>query len=202
MNKLEWKDISINQYLQIQKIIASDADEFSKIASIVKLIYNLDYDTIPMAEATQYIQEVTSLLQMKLEPENRNKYYKLDNIRYKVIPLEEMTLSQFMDYQSLAATDDDHLVDVISVCLVPVGHKYNDGYDMEETKKAIGNMPITVGPTLVRFFQNRLSKYMTFSLSCSAVKILKNREMSWKQKKTILRQLPRVMRIMDYFILR
>lgn len=190
INKITWHDVSIKQYVEIQKLLQNDnLDHYSKMHDIILLIYGIDTDNLPMTEATVAINNVGLWLQDKVDTDKVEKYYKIGQYKCKATSLEDMTMAQFMDYQALTENSiDDKLADIISICLVPVGSKYNDGsYDLEELKDKINDLPITTGPALISFFQKRLNRSLIVSQICLIQQLMVNKNLTWKQKKLALK---------------
>ena len=54
-----------------------------------------------------------------------------------VTDMREVTAAQYIDFQTFAPDADAHLVELLSVSLVPEGMTYNDGYDLADVQAAI-----------------------------------------------------------------
>lgn len=66
-----------------------------------------------------------------------SKYTIGDLVLIPCADYEKMTAAQFIDFQTFAKEPDKNVVQLLSVFLVPQGHKYNDGYDVREVQAAI-----------------------------------------------------------------
>lgn len=191
MNTLTWDDISLKTYNELQHIISDNSEQIDKVAKAIKAIYDVNMDEIPMFEALQMQNNIVELLNTKPNGQTLQKSYKVG--KYECVPtsFDKMTMSQFMDYQEIVKQGDDHLIDIISICLVPKGQKYNNGqYDLDELKEEIGNLPSTIAPTLISFFVNRLNKLFRRFHRCLAVDIMNSKGMTMKQKIALLKTLP------------
>ena len=63
---------------------------------------------------------------------------------------------------------DAHMVELLSVILVPKGCRYNEGYDILELQKALrDNMSVTDGVTICAFFLISLEKSIKDMLNYS-----------------------------------
>ena len=62
-----------------------------------------------------------------------------------------ITTAQFVDLNT-NIHDDFSITDIISILLVPKGHEYNDGYDMEEHKKFLEDNMRIIDVNAIAFF--------------------------------------------------
>lgn len=198
---ITWDDISIRQYLDIMDISVNEKNELLKMSKLIQVIFNLDMENISMLKALDYQNSVRELMASAPEIKPVQKKYKIGSFNCYVTDFDKMTMAQFMDFQGFADKGEDHLVDTLVTCLVPIGHKYNDGYDIDELREAILEMPITIGPSICSFFQKRLKKLLNSSLHSLALKILMSKGTSWKKKMILLKTLPTVQNSLDYFIM-
>lgn len=80
-----------------------------------------------------------------------------------------MTASQFIDAQTLVAEPEGRMLDLLAVCLVPVGHAYADGYELDEVKAAIADHITAPDAAAIRdFFLKRSERLMRRFLTSSA----------------------------------
>lgn len=66
--------------------------------------------------------------------------------------LAKITAAQYIDMMTYLQNPDPDLAEVLSAMLVPVGHAYNDGYDVAEVKEGLRELPIADALALERFF--------------------------------------------------
>ena len=74
-----------------------------------------------------------------------------------------MTAAQFIDYQNYIGTE--HFEDYLSVFFIPEGHKYNDGYDIEQVKKDLLELDFPTVKSVAFFFTIFLAKLQNSFLS-------------------------------------
>lgn len=87
-----------------------------------------------------------------------------------------VTFGQYTDLQSiLQAPDiDDRLLDVLCIALVPEGHAYADGYDMDAVREGVAKYVTMCDALAIRgFFVKRLNRLTRRFLTCSAVTALR-----------------------------
>ena len=104
----------------VRMIKALPVSEFNKLAKSVKFIYE------------------------EAKPSKIRSEYTINDHRYICkAELAGVSTGQYIDYQTYAKmTPRPSLETFISLWLIPKGHMYNDGYDMEEVKKDILDMPV------------------------------------------------------------
>lgn len=108
-------------------------------------------------------------------------------------------MGQFMDYQSLLKEGvNKHLVEILSVLLVPKGSKYSDGtYDLIALRKHIASSPVDYCISVVPFVQRLFVKSLKASLRYSGNLILMDEKMTWKQKMERFRQIMKAEMTLD-----
>ena len=71
--------------------------------------------------------------------------------------MQNLSTSQYIDFQQLADQSRDMPAEFLSVLLIPDGHRYNDGYNLEDVVKDIENyMNVEDCLALTAFFFNLL----------------------------------------------
>lgn len=186
--KLSWDDISIRQYIEIMKVLSDESRQSEiKALDIIPIIWpEIDPETIPMTEAINYISETNNLLQQPLNGSKSKlpKSFDFPNFgKCKITEIDRMTLAQFMDFQNISAlSSDEHLGELLSVCIVPVNNKYNSGYDIVELQNMIEELPITMVPAILDFFVQRSKKLLNRLRISLGTTIMMSKELTWKEK--------------------
>lgn len=134
----KWEDLTISQVDRLQKALTI-TDDIDKIATCLSIVADIDkYDVLQMSldELSKNAQPVIDMLNTKMQPRFKNGKYTIDDTKYKLtVNVSSMTTAQFIDYSSILAKDPTNISGLISVFLIPKGHKYNEGYDMLEFRK-------------------------------------------------------------------
>ena len=95
---------------------------------------------------------------------NGRKYY-MDCL------LGNISTAQYIDFTNHSNTGE---VDkMLSVFVIPEGHKYNDGYDMLQVMGDICDLPIPIVNSAAFFFARQFNKFITIFQSYSIRKIKK-----------------------------
>jgi len=188
--ELKWDDVTIGQYLKMQDIISSkDIIEENKVLEIIPLFYPIDVQDEPMGNVLLLMKDVVSLLNQDIKPCKLAKKYRVGKWDAKISAVENMTISQFFDYQAITSKSSDaNLIDLMSTILVPVGAKYNDNtYDIEDFKSGIEELPITLVPSILENFRMLLKKSLRRSLASSTAEIVMMKGLDWKTKMSLIK---------------
>ena len=134
---MKWNDVKLYQFNKLQDLLKIDGDE-ERMIEIAELLLGESVLDLPVAEFAKKINELNFLkepIPTNVPPKkvkvNGRSYY-LDCL------LGNITTAQYVDFTNHAKTND--ICKMLSVFLIPEGHKYNDGYDMEQVKSDIGDM--------------------------------------------------------------
>lgn len=194
-----YSTISLQNYVDLQRIISEEADDYTKMQGVVKVVKGVDIDTMPIQEAHRIMDEVTEQLQQPLQYDDIRDTYKFGDYTCTVTDADNMTMGQFMDYQSLLKEGvNKHLVEILSVLLVPKGSKYSDGtYDLIALRKHIASSPVDYCISVVPFVQRLFVKSLKASLRYSGNLILMDEKMTWKQKMERFRQIMKAEMTLD-----
>lgn len=143
--KLHWKDITISR----NKAILDVYDRYEGQEKDLFFLYDLTcaaygkpsdwIDGMKVGEANEYINSL-AIVNEKPKVNIARGSYILNGHKYKVsMNMQAITTAQYIDFQQMADKAKDMPAEFLSIILVPNGHKYNDGYDMEEVTKDIEN---------------------------------------------------------------
>ena len=150
--------LTLGQYQEIQEISRNESlEDIDKQVQIISILTGVAEEEILHLPIQEYKELVVK--SGFLNPENINyhpiaKKYILGE--FELIPTRDfrkLETAQYIDFQTYAPDLDNHLVEFLSVILVPKGHRYNEGYDILEVQKAIReDMSVADGISIVGFF--------------------------------------------------
>ena len=152
-----WNDVSLKTHSELYKIAQNIYDtEEDKSFKTAALLNGITYDQLlnqPLTATTEMMAS-TAFLYEKPKPVKIKKEYSLNGRIYCPFKdMSEMTTSQYIDYQSVIVENfEEHLLDLMSIILVPKGHQYNDGYDFQEAKEDILTLSVTEALGIADFF--------------------------------------------------
>lgn len=151
-----WKDITIEKYERIAGLQAKNLGEIDLIASTIAVL-----DGVTVKEVEELPYTVLLLKARGLRFLQHNPIASIVKRKYEIggktyIPTlnpAELTTAQYIDFQVRAMGAPDDLAGLLSVILIPEGHKYNEGYSSDEVREEIyKNFPIEDAMGLSAFF--------------------------------------------------
>ena len=148
-----WGKLNVRQYDEIVRIQNAHPNDSAKY--IVEYLYDVDNaDNMPLHEYGCYVAGLRSFL---AEPINKarltpNAEYVVHGRTYRVdITPSAFSVAQYIDFTNYTQRHAS-LADLLSVVIIPDGKMYNDGYDMQQAKDDIGDMPLEAGFAVLGFF--------------------------------------------------
>ena len=142
-----WDHISINQYYSILDILEDDSlDGFNKNINICAVLTGESpeyFKLLSIEEASIYFSKLNFLNappRITTPPNTYNITYQGHPLKLKLSDIEHLTVSQFVDWNTLVASVSDpsnikSLRDIIgnllSIFLVPEDKQYSTGYDID-----------------------------------------------------------------------
>lgn len=155
--KLTWYNVTLRQFQLLQELIKIE-DENERVISVAELIFGSDVTNLTISEFNQKVKQMEFLkdalpdiVPPKNVEVNGRKYY-IDSL------LGKITTAQYVDFTNHAKGGD--ICKMMSVFLIPEGHKYNDGYDIEQVFSDIEDLPIPVVNSTAFFFKRQLEVFM------------------------------------------
>ena len=154
---MKWNDVKLYQFKKLQELLKIDDDE-ERLVQVAQLFFGEKVMDLPVSEFAVKIRELDFLkegIPSNIPPKkitvNGKKYY-LDCL------LGNITTAQYVDFTNHSKSDD--IAKMLSVFMIPEGHKYNDGYDIMEVINDINDMPVTVVNDAAFFFGKHYSTFM------------------------------------------
>ena len=160
--KKSWDSITWREYEQLEQIMSSDIPSDYKAVHLVALLTGLDVETIenlPIAEFQKFLPAL-EFLQTEPETHKHQFEYTVNGREYAFRgKLDEITTAQYIDYRAYMQEENKDVVKLMSVFMIPKGHDYNDGYDMEQVQSDIGDMCWLDVRAASFFFRLQLATY-------------------------------------------
>lgn len=180
---MTWKNITLEQFLQIQDILENEENVYIKIAT---LLTGKDQNEVPILEVRKNIDSL-KFLKEAVPVEKLKSTYKIKDTVYKLdIDLDKITTAQYLDYLQYSKNKND-IAKLVSVFFIPKGKKYNEGYNKLEVIKDIEeNLDIVTVNSIAFFLQKQIRNYLKGLIVCS-VKKLKKQNKPYNQLQTLYR---------------
>ena len=138
---MTWNDITYRQLLDIREA-ANIEDENERVYAIMEAVFGEDVLNLPLKDFNEKCKELQFLqkpipndLHIKTIKVNGREYY-FDGL------LGKITTAQYIDFQNYQKNEDEQKT--FSVFIIPKGHKYNDGYDMDQVFNDILDVPVPI----------------------------------------------------------
>lgn len=128
-----YKDLPIGKW---QEILNIDINDDNREVKLIQILSNKSEDDIldlKLNEFKELYNQTSFLLE---EPKKKliNDTYTLGNTEYEVVTnVDNLIVSQFIDYQTFIKDADKYLIELIGVFLIPKGYTYGKDYDIRDT---------------------------------------------------------------------
>lgn len=188
-----YEDMPVGMYQKLAKIVGEGMPEDDANLATLAVLSGMSEEQLldlPLPEFRAKMDAAGFLL-VYPHPAQVRDTYELRGVRYHPTPGErKMTAGQYIDFQTYAK-EDDRWAELLSCLLVPEGHTYNDGYDIEAVQAAIRDELCILDAIALRafFLNSSLALTGVFQLY-SARKMLRATEgrKAMRKKKKALRQ--------------
>ena len=165
-----WDKVSLRQY---EMMIALDPDGEDAGLERMAILNNMTLEEVmnaPLSEANE-MAEAMQFLRKQPKVKRTKKVYTINGREYALMSEpSKITTAQYIDYDQLPNKAD--LIEVLAIVMVPPGHIYNDGYDLEQAKNDVGDLTVEEAVSICDFFTRALALY-TLNATRLAKKALK-----------------------------
>lgn len=170
---MEWSNIDVKTFKEIQDYLSTTQDgNIEQSVHLLSLIEGKDEDTyfnMPINKLTEEFEKLKFMESTPQAAQVKNSY-KINGTEYVLTTnLQEMTVAQYIDYQVYIKNPQQYMQEMLTVFLIPKGKKYNEGYDVAEAAKDMGNLPIEDAYG-ISFFLTVLLQSLTKVTTSSALK--------------------------------
>lgn len=157
----DWKDVSINLFYQIKKIMDADLEETDRKIKLLALLMDEteeEFSGRKIGEVQELAEQLNFMQKDPFIKTNDVKTLFINGAEYELrTKLEDYSVAQYVDFQNYIKDGQNNLARMLSTVIIPVGKKYNDGYDIEELIQNIGdNLSIAHANYIMFFFTKKL----------------------------------------------
>lgn len=154
---LTWNNITYRQLLDIREA-ANIEDENERVYAIMEAVFGEDVLNLPLKDFNEKCKEL-QFLQKEIPNDLHVKDIKVNGREYYFDGLlGKITTAQYIDFQNYQKNNDEQKS--FSVFIIPKGHKYNDGYDMEQVFNDILDIPVPVLFSASFFFSRQFELFI------------------------------------------
>ena len=168
-----YNKLTLAQYQEIQAVqkdeSQEDIDKHTRILSILTGMPEDELMHLPITEYTELSAKARFLTAEGFQAGRMAKKYIIGGMELvPVTDFRKLETAQYIDFQTYAGDLDKYMAELISVLLVPKGHRYNEGYDIIELQGHIRQeMSVADGATIVGFFLTWCGRSIRDSLNYS-----------------------------------
>ena len=178
-----WKEITINTYNKLIDAVnnAPETDNetlnnLNKEIAMLAVLCDVDEDKVIEITQTEFIRLVNETAFLREMPKVKiTDKYIINGKKYRVfLSLRDMTMNQYIDFQTLYKQRDKYYRELLACFLIPEGCcKYGEGYKIEEVVEDIGNYFSIVDANSIMFFFVLLYQSLTKAMVSYSIKTLK-----------------------------
>lgn len=204
-NKLDYTNISIGEYIQLQDLLLNNENELEQedlVMQEIQILYNRNPYTMNIHEFQKAVESLKFLAKDMPKMKVKDSYMLNGNKYVLHKELSDFKVAHYVDYEMIMKSKKgiENYPQFLALFLTPDGHEYNDGYDMPTAIKDINNyLSIADAVSLANFFKASSVLFTTLFLrylKTSTLKTIKDRK-TRKMFKNKMRQLIRLT-IMGY----
>ncbi len=127
-----WDTLPIGTFQTIYKIQEDFKDDVD--LRVCAALHGLTYEQLldmPYTEAGELMNDCAFLYEKPKQKKPQDQYV-INGKKYNVLlNMNNMSTAQYIDFKQLAEDCEKHMGLFLTVFMVPDGHKYNDGYNVE-----------------------------------------------------------------------
>ena len=160
--------LPLGLFMELDAINRSDAEDLDKQVSIIARLAGLDERDVldlPLADYSALAAKTDFLRHECPAATAPSRLISGDFVLVPTKDFTQITTAQYVDFQTFSKKGIDALPDLLSVLLIPEGHKYNDGYDIAKVKETVLELPLPAALGLSAFFFERLVASIQASLT-------------------------------------
>lgn len=159
MNKIQgWSDVTLGLMETIEDINQSHISDDDKTFRLAALFNGIEFDeflSLPLDEAKTMVGEMGWLADSPKKAKVKKEYV-LNGKKYVLMAdVANMTVAQYIDFQSLTRNPQMQLSELMGIVLIPKGHQYNEGYDHNDAIDDIMSMKVEEALAVADFFTSK-----------------------------------------------
>ena len=180
---MNWKDISLRQFLQLKEATDIENEE-ERVLAYAEIVLGEHVSDLPISE---FVKETKNLEFLKTEIPTSHlvRSISVNGRKYTIDALiGHLSTAQYLDYTNYLKNVDNYK-EMLSVFFIPEGHKYNDGYDMRVVQEDMLDLPIDVVNSECFFFSEQLTKFIQIFQSSLRKQIKKKKDLTPEMKRQL-----------------
>lgn len=161
--KSDWKDLTMGEFIELEQILKADIPESYRTVHVLSLLSNHTIDELESLPMHEFKSLTKNLNFINTEPKYNDikSVYMINEKPYELkSDIASITTAQYMDYQVYMKENPVDMIKVLSCFLIPKGHNYNDGYNMQDVMKDVSFLPLEDGLGIGFFLVKQLVTYI------------------------------------------
>lgn len=168
-----WNELPLSKFLEITDI-DKDMNPVEQQTAIISILTDIPEDdlmNLPINEYTKLSRQIQFLYHQPKAIPSCPERLTINYHRYEITKdVRKWTTAQYIDYQAYAQnTSLDNIPQLLTVALIPIGHRYNDGYDLDEVVRDIQNLDVKTVVDMSAFFLRLLENWLKAILISSSL---------------------------------
>ena len=164
--KNSWESITYFEFEQLAQISEADIPENYKTTHILSILTGEsieDIENLPITIFMKLSRELSFLNEQPKTVPHKNEY-EVNGRKYILqAEVDKICTAQFLDYNNYSKEENPSTTKIASCFLVPEGHSYGDGYDINQVMFDIGCMPFQDVNSIAFFLQIQYAAYILIS---------------------------------------
>ena len=158
-----WKELPIGKFQKIVGINDLKVDDDTKTFMTVALLNDMEYDefiSLPLAKASELVA-ASSFLYDEPKKVKVRRTYEIGGMTFRMMRnVMDLTTAQYIDYQGIVRLGmEKSLPSMMAIVLIPEGHNYNEGYDMDEVREILtDNLNVEDAFAIADFFSRAFGR--------------------------------------------
>lgn len=156
-----YDEMSINKYLELQDMLSEEWDELELQVHLIAILSDMSDDDVLSLSLEDYqdrVRKTSFLLDKPKTKRHIPNQIIINKKKYTICKkVPELSVAQYIDYQNWMSSNknDRYVANILSCFVIPDGHKYGDGYDLEAVIREFGEYLSIQDAINVCFFFHR-----------------------------------------------
>lgn len=172
----DWTEITIGQFNELQQILSADIPEDYRTLNCISLLTNESTEFIGSLPLTKFqiLCNQLNFITLTIPKVKHKTLYIINGRKYNLrCDVSQISTAQYIDYQSYIKEND--IIKLLSLWLIPEGHSYNDGYDIQRVMMDCNDMLFIDANAVGFFLRLQLAAYILILKDSSKKKMKKTK---------------------------
>lgn len=158
-----YNDMRLHHLLEIQALAEVDAAPAAKEMMIVSILSGIAPEELRKMSSKDYgalCRKAEFLTEPAPEVKEVIREVEINGTTYTICKdMQEISTGQYIDWCNYMQ-GERNLADLYSICCIPKGHKYGEGYSLDKAKEDMNDMPISVASYISVFWKASQELYL------------------------------------------